>query len=67
MAGLRSLASGGGAPTDEVQATGLEREIMIATEKGLDPYNMLPPKAASGTKEDSNLVLSNTNKRNYPA
>ena len=63
MAGLRSLASGGGAPTDEEQATGLEREIMIATEKGLDPYNMLPPKAASGTKEDPNLVPSITNKR----
>lgn len=36
---------------------------MIAAEKGLDPYNMLPPKAASGTKEDPNLVPSITNKR----
>ncbi|KAL6039340.1 hypothetical protein STEG23_014179 [Scotinomys teguina] len=59
----RSMASGGGVPTDEEQATGLEREIMIASEKGLDPYNMLPPKAASGTKEDPNLVPSITNKR----
>lgn len=59
----RSMASGGGVPTDEEQATGLEREIMIAAQKGLDPYNMLPPKAASGTKEDPNLVPSISNKR----
>ncbi|KAK7806207.1 hypothetical protein U0070_008870 [Myodes glareolus] len=58
-----SMASGGGVPTDEEQATGLEREIMIAAENGLDPYNMLPPKAASGTKEEPNLVPSITNKR----
>ncbi|EDL14501.1 mCG17741, isoform CRA_c [Mus musculus] len=31
----RSMASGGGVPTDEEQATGLEREIMIAAQKGL--------------------------------
>ncbi|XP_049990636.1 cytochrome c oxidase subunit 5B, mitochondrial isoform X2 [Alexandromys fortis] len=59
----RSMASRGGVPTDEEQATGLEREIMIAAQKGLDPYNLLPPKAASGTKEDPNLVPSITNKR----
>lgn len=40
-----------------------DREIMIAAQKGLDPYNMLPPKAASGTKEDPNLVPSISNKR----
>uniref|UniRef100_A0A8C7BBP2 Cytochrome c oxidase subunit 5B, mitochondrial n=1 Tax=Neovison vison TaxID=452646 RepID=A0A8C7BBP2_NEOVI len=28
-----------------------------------DPYNLLPPKAAAGTKEDPNLVPSITNKR----
>ncbi|XP_007535782.1 cytochrome c oxidase subunit 5B, mitochondrial [Erinaceus europaeus] len=61
---LRSMASGGGIPTDEEQATGLEREIMLAARKGLDPYNMLPPpKVAAGTKEDPNLVPSITNKR----
>lgn len=63
VAATRSMASGGGVPTDEEQATGLEREIMIAAQRGLDPYNMLPPKAASGTKEDPNLVPSVSNKR----
>ncbi|KAJ8778345.1 hypothetical protein J1605_011501 [Eschrichtius robustus] len=58
----RSMASGGGVSTDDEQATGLEREVMAAC-KGLDPYNMLAPKAASGTKEDPNLVPSITNKR----
>lgn len=53
----------GGVPTDDDQATGLEREVMMAARKGLDPYNMLAPKAASGTKEDPNLVPSITNKR----
>ncbi|XP_051019145.1 cytochrome c oxidase subunit 5B, mitochondrial-like [Acomys russatus] len=62
-AAMHSMALGGGVPTDEEQATGLEREIIIAAQKGLDPYNILPPKAASGTKEDSNLVPSITNKR----
>nr|XP_044996804.1 cytochrome c oxidase subunit 5B, mitochondrial-like [Jaculus jaculus] len=63
MAAVRSMASAGGVPTDEEQTTGLEREIMIASQKGLDTYNMFPPKAASGTKEDPNLVPSVTNKR----
>uniref|UniRef100_A0A8C0HTP2 Cytochrome c oxidase subunit 5B, mitochondrial n=1 Tax=Balaenoptera musculus TaxID=9771 RepID=A0A8C0HTP2_BALMU len=58
-----SMASGGGVPTDDEQATGLEREVMLAAHKGLDPYNMLAPKAASGTKEDPNLVPSITNKQ----
>ncbi|KAM4866580.1 cytochrome c oxidase subunit 5B, mitochondrial [Thomomys bottae] len=60
---VRSMASKGGVPTDEEQATGLEREIMIARQKGLDPYNILAPKATSGTKEDPNLVPSTGNKR----
>ncbi|XP_012927540.1 cytochrome c oxidase subunit 5B, mitochondrial [Heterocephalus glaber] len=62
-AAVRSMASGGGVPTDDEQATGLEREVMRAAKKGLDPYNILPPKAASGTNEDPNLVPSITNKR----
>lgn len=45
----------GGVPTDEEQATGLEREVMLAARKGQDPYNMLAPKATSGTKEDPNV------------
>jgi hypothetical protein len=36
--------------------------IMIATQKGLDQYNVLPLKAATDCKEDSNLVPSITNK-----
>ncbi|XP_003422053.1 cytochrome c oxidase subunit 5B, mitochondrial [Loxodonta africana] len=63
VAALRSMASGGGVPTDDEQATGLEREVMLAARKGLDPYNLLPPKAAAGTLEDPNLVPSITNKR----
>ncbi|XP_011825019.1 PREDICTED: cytochrome c oxidase subunit 5B, mitochondrial [Mandrillus leucophaeus] len=63
VAAVRSMASGGGIPTDDEQATGLEREVMLAARKGLDPYNILPPKGASGTKEDPNLVPSITNKR----
>uniref|UniRef100_G1PQ70 Cytochrome c oxidase subunit 5B, mitochondrial n=1 Tax=Myotis lucifugus TaxID=59463 RepID=G1PQ70_MYOLU len=62
-AAVRSMASAGGVPTDDEQATGLEREVMLAARKGLDPYNMLAPKPASGTKEDPNLVPSITNKR----
>ncbi|XP_004452874.1 cytochrome c oxidase subunit 5B, mitochondrial [Dasypus novemcinctus] len=60
---VRSVASRGGVPTDDEQATGLEREVIMAARKGLDPYNILPPKAAAGTKEDPNLVPSITNKR----
>ncbi|KAM8941924.1 cytochrome c oxidase subunit 5B, mitochondrial isoform 1-T1 [Lycaon pictus] len=56
-------SSPGGVPTDDEQATGLEREVMMAAQKGLDPYNILAPKAAAGTKEDPNLVPSITNKR----
>uniref|UniRef100_A0A8C5YMH4 Cytochrome c oxidase subunit 5B, mitochondrial n=1 Tax=Marmota marmota marmota TaxID=9994 RepID=A0A8C5YMH4_MARMA len=63
VAAVRSMASGGGIPTDDEQATGLEREVLMAAKKGLDPYNIPAPKAASGTKEDPNLVPSITNKR----
>lgn len=41
-AAVRSMASGGGVLTTEEQATGLEREIMMAAWKGLNPYNLLP-------------------------
>lgn len=45
-----SMASGGSIHTDDEQAAGLEREVMTAACKGLDPYNLLPPKAALGNK-----------------
>uniref|UniRef100_G1MM46 Cytochrome c oxidase subunit 5B, mitochondrial n=1 Tax=Ailuropoda melanoleuca TaxID=9646 RepID=G1MM46_AILME len=62
VAAVHSMASGGGVPTDDDQETGLEREVMKAAQKGLDPYNILAPKAAAGTKEDPNLVPSITKK-----
>ncbi|XP_040499096.1 cytochrome c oxidase subunit 5B, mitochondrial-like [Ursus maritimus] len=63
VAAVHSMASGGGVPTDDDQATGLEREVMKAARKGPDPYNILAPKAAAGTKEDPNLVPSITKKQ----
>lgn len=53
---VHSKASGGDVLTDNEQVTGLERDVIMAAQKGLDPYNILPPKAASGTKEDLNLA-----------
>uniref|UniRef100_A0A8C0H349 Cytochrome c oxidase subunit 5B, mitochondrial n=1 Tax=Chelonoidis abingdonii TaxID=106734 RepID=A0A8C0H349_CHEAB len=52
-----------GIPSDEEQATGLERKVMQAMEKGQDPYNILQPKRYAGTKEDPNLVPSISSKR----
>ncbi|XP_036602278.1 cytochrome c oxidase subunit 5B, mitochondrial-like [Trichosurus vulpecula] len=60
---VRSMATGGGIPSDEEQDTGLEREIMMASRNDLDPYNILAPKAAPGTKEEPNLVPSIDDKR----
>ncbi|XP_006837557.1 PREDICTED: cytochrome c oxidase subunit 5B, mitochondrial-like [Chrysochloris asiatica] len=60
---VRSMASGGGVPTDDEQATGMEREVMMAAWKEQDPYNMLAPKAAAGIKDNPNLVPAITNKR----
>uniref|UniRef100_A0A8C8RI46 Cytochrome c oxidase subunit 5B n=1 Tax=Pelusios castaneus TaxID=367368 RepID=A0A8C8RI46_9SAUR len=65
-ASLQALARGlavGGVPSDEEQATGLEREILEAAKKGKDPYHTLPPKYYSGTKEDPHLVPSTFDKR----
>uniref|UniRef100_A0A3P8VFA2 Cytochrome c oxidase subunit 5B, mitochondrial n=1 Tax=Cynoglossus semilaevis TaxID=244447 RepID=A0A3P8VFA2_CYNSE len=50
-------------PTDEEQATGLERTIMQAAKEGKDPYNVGKSKAYLGTKEEPNIVPSITNKR----
>ncbi|XP_042621343.1 cytochrome c oxidase subunit 5B, mitochondrial-like [Cyprinus carpio] len=38
----RGMAAGG-IPTDEEQATGLEKKIMNAMKAGSDPYNMINP------------------------
>ncbi|XP_054916532.1 cytochrome c oxidase subunit 5B, mitochondrial [Poeciliopsis prolifica] len=58
----RSMAAGG-IPTDEEQATGLEKVIMKAMKEGKDPYSMLKPKSYAGSKSDPHLVPSITNKR----
>uniref|UniRef100_A0A665T543 Cytochrome c oxidase subunit 5B, mitochondrial n=1 Tax=Echeneis naucrates TaxID=173247 RepID=A0A665T543_ECHNA len=60
---LTRCMSGRGIPTDEEQATGLEKIIMETMKEGKDPYNMLKPKSYSGTKEDPNIVPSITNRR----
>ncbi|KAM6113247.1 cytochrome c oxidase subunit 5B, mitochondrial [Phoenicopterus ruber ruber] len=59
----RCLAVPGGLASDEEQATGLERKVLEAMNKGLDPYSMFRPKRYAGTKEDPNLVPSIGNKR----
>uniref|UniRef100_A0A8C3TBW7 Cytochrome c oxidase subunit 5B, mitochondrial n=1 Tax=Chelydra serpentina TaxID=8475 RepID=A0A8C3TBW7_CHESE len=51
----------GGIPSNEKQATGLERKVMQDMEKGQDPYNILQPKRYP--KEDPNLVPSISSKR----
>ncbi|XP_072537211.1 cytochrome c oxidase subunit 5B1 [Salminus brasiliensis] len=62
QAAARGFAAGG-IPTDEEQATGLEKVLLSASKQGLDPYNMQKPKGCSGTKEDPHVVPSITNKR----
>uniref|UniRef100_A0A3Q3C845 Cytochrome c oxidase subunit 5B, mitochondrial n=1 Tax=Haplochromis burtoni TaxID=8153 RepID=A0A3Q3C845_HAPBU len=52
-----------GIPTDEEQATGLEKVIMKAMKQGEDPFNMMKPKHYAGSKADPHLVPSITNKR----
>ncbi|XP_056147233.1 cytochrome c oxidase subunit 5B, mitochondrial [Lampris incognitus] len=46
----------GGIPTDEEQATGLERRALQALKKGKDPYSILKPKEYAGTTEDPHIV-----------
>ncbi|XP_051794658.1 cytochrome c oxidase subunit 5B, mitochondrial-like [Acanthochromis polyacanthus] len=55
--------STGGIPTDEEQATGLEKVILKAMRDGTDPYSMMKPKGYAGSKTDPHLVPSITNKR----
>ncbi|XP_018429016.1 PREDICTED: cytochrome c oxidase subunit 5B, mitochondrial [Nanorana parkeri] len=50
--------SSGGIPSDEEQATGLERKILQALKRGEDPYNILPKSGPAGTKENPHLVPS---------
>ncbi|KAG1949181.1 cytochrome c oxidase subunit 5B, mitochondrial [Pimephales promelas] len=62
QAAIRRLASGG-IPTDDEQATGLEKIVLKASKEGLDPYNILKPKEYAGSKQDPHIVPSITNKR----
>ncbi|KAG8440948.1 hypothetical protein GDO86_006619 [Hymenochirus boettgeri] len=55
--------SAGGIPTDEEQATGMEKKVMMALQQGKDPYSMMKPQQYAGTKEDPHIVPSITNKR----
>nr|XP_057912523.1 cytochrome c oxidase subunit 5B, mitochondrial-like [Doryrhamphus excisus] len=58
----RGMAAGG-IPTDEEQATGLEKIVMKAMKEGSDPYSMMKPKEYAGSKADPHLVPSISNKR----
>ncbi|XP_020782795.2 cytochrome c oxidase subunit 5B, mitochondrial-like [Boleophthalmus pectinirostris] len=52
-----------GIPSDEEQATGLERRALQSLKRGKDPYSILKPKTYAGTKEDPHIVPSINNKR----
>ncbi|KAJ8250431.1 hypothetical protein COCON_G00223530 [Conger conger] len=53
---LRAMGTLQGIPTDEEQATGLERHTMQGLKKGQDPYSILKPKHYEGTKDDPHIV-----------
>ncbi|XP_072247455.1 cytochrome c oxidase subunit 5B2 [Leuresthes tenuis] len=59
----RAMASVGGIPTDDEQATGLERRTLQALKQGKDPYSILKPQHYTGTREDPHIVPSISNKR----
>ncbi|XP_074856308.1 cytochrome c oxidase subunit 5B, mitochondrial-like [Carettochelys insculpta] len=52
-----------GVPSDEEQATGLERITLEAKKKGQDPYSILKPKRYAGIREDPHIVPSVNKKR----
>ncbi|KAM9455841.1 cytochrome c oxidase subunit 5B, mitochondrial [Clarias gariepinus] len=59
----RGLSAGGGIPTDDQQATGLEKRVMKSLKAGADPYSVLKPKQYAGSKDDPHIVPSINNKR----
>uniref|UniRef100_A0A3P8UHK9 Cytochrome c oxidase subunit 5B, mitochondrial n=1 Tax=Amphiprion percula TaxID=161767 RepID=A0A3P8UHK9_AMPPE len=59
----RAMSTVRGVPTDEEQATGLERRTLQALKHGKDPYSILKPKTYAGTKEDPHIVPGIGNKR----
>ncbi|CAI9618169.1 unnamed protein product [Staurois parvus] len=56
--GCTRAVSYGGIPTDEEQATGLERKILLAMKKGQDPYSTQSNSGPPGTKEHPIIVPS---------
>ncbi|KAF5881630.1 cytochrome c oxidase subunit 5B, mitochondrial-like, partial [Clarias magur] len=58
-----SAAAGGGIPTDDQQATGLEKRVLKSLKAGADPYSVLKPKQYAGSKADPHVVPSINNKR----
>ncbi|KAM6432467.1 cytochrome c oxidase subunit 5B, mitochondrial [Liasis olivaceus] len=63
LAGSSRPASTGDMPTDEEQATGMERKVLDTIKQGVDPYCINPSKPFGGTKDDPHLVPSLTNAR----
>ncbi|XP_071337125.1 cytochrome c oxidase subunit 5B2 [Trachinotus anak] len=59
----RAMATGEGIPTDEEQATGLERRVLMAFKEGKDPYSIRMPKYYSGTRADPQIVPCTGDKR----
>ncbi|XP_026164957.1 cytochrome c oxidase subunit 5B2 [Mastacembelus armatus] len=59
----RAVTTERGIPTDDEQATGLERRALQALKQGKDPYSILKPKSYAGTKEDPHIVPCIGNKR----
>ncbi|KAG8552285.1 hypothetical protein GDO81_004468 [Engystomops pustulosus] len=57
IAGTRAM-SAGGIPSDEEQATGLERKVLEGLKRGEDPFNVNKPKSYPGTKENPHIVPS---------
>ncbi|CAB1312424.1 unnamed protein product [Coregonus sp. 'balchen'] len=52
-----------GIPTDEEQATGLERRALQVLKKGKDPWSILKPNEYAGTKKDPHIVPGISDKR----
>ncbi|XP_072292353.1 cytochrome c oxidase subunit 5B, mitochondrial-like [Eucyclogobius newberryi] len=59
----RAFATAKGIPSDEEQATGLERRTLQSLKHGKDPYSIMKPQTYAGTKDDPHIVPSIGNKR----
>ncbi|CAL1578369.1 unnamed protein product [Knipowitschia caucasica] len=52
-----------GIPTDEEQATGLEKRTLQSLKHGKDPWSIKKPQTYAGTKDDPHIVPSVGTKR----